>query len=78
MIGRQLLNYDILERLGAGGHGEVYRAVREFLFIRHVYIQPRFLTFEEGLTAIDISQFEAPAAVTNSELKMVVLARIST
>ncbi|HKP38396.1 MAG TPA: protein kinase [Pyrinomonadaceae bacterium] len=63
MIGRQLLNYEILEKLGAGGHGDVYRA-RDIRLNRLVVIKvlPHELTDNDR----NLKRFEREAQLISS------------
>jgi serine/threonine protein kinase len=63
MIGRVFLNYQILEKLGAGGHGEVYRAFDNRLS-RPVVIKilPHELTDNER----NLRRFEREAQLISS------------
>ena len=63
MIGKRILNYDILEKLGAGGHGEVYRAL-DIKLNRPVVIKvlPHELTDNE----INLKRFEREAQLISS------------
>ena len=63
MIGTQVLNFDILEKLGAGGHGEVYRA-HDTRLNRPVVIKvlPHELTDNE----LNLKRFEREAQLISS------------